>query len=137
MNPTYFNDEGKQLKPLPSAWMTVPARLRVGTRVKLLNHVALRLGSRGPEFKDWDGVVTVLDTRMGRGSFPSRDISDEDDDGPVWSGQTAGYLVVSLPYPYSYTRMVTAPDGKVTYEGGTYKTIASLDEEGTEWEVAK
>jgi hypothetical protein len=118
-NPDYFNDEGKQLKPYPAHWMTVPVRLKVG--------------SRGPEFKDWDQVVTVLETHNGRGPYPSRNITQDDDEDTVWAAQTAGYLVVSLPYPYSYRRR--NEDG--TYEDGTYKTIASLDAEGIEWEVVK
>jgi hypothetical protein len=134
MNPTYFDeDTGKQLVKLPDNWMTVPARLRVGTKVKLLSHIALRIGTRGPEFADWDQVVKILETHNGRGQFPPRDITQEDDEDTVWSGQSAGYLVVSLPYPYSYRRR--NEDG--TYEDGTYKTICSLDEEGTEWEVVK
>ncbi len=138
MNSTYFDeDTGKQLKPFPPHWMTVPARLKVGTKIRLLNHIALRIGTRGPEFKDWDQIVEVLDFHHGYGSFPSRDISDEDDDGPVWAGQHAACLYVSLPYPYSYRRMVKNPDGTVTYEDGTYKTCCHLDAEGIEWEVAK
>lgn len=138
MNSTYFDeDTGKQLVKFPSHWMTVPARLKVGTKIRLINHIALRLGSRGPEFKNWDQIVTVLETHNGRGQFPSVDITQDDDEDTVWSGQSAGYLVVSLPYPYSYRRMTTDANGKVTYEDGTYRTICHLDTEGQEWEVAK
>lgn len=134
MNTDYFDeDTGKQLVPFPAKWMTVPARLKVGTKIKLLNHIALRLGTRGPEFNNWDQVVTILETHNGRGSYPSRDITQDDDEQTVWSGQHPGCLYVSLPYPYSYRRR--NDDG--TYEDGTYKTCCHLDVEGTEWEVAK
>lgn len=138
MNSTYFNDEGKQLKPFPAHWMTVPARLKVGTRIKLLDsHIATRISTRGPDLKEWDQVVEVVEVQQGYGSYPSRDITDDDDSETVWAGQHPAVLYVSLPYPYSYRRKVVGEDGSVSYEGGTYRTCCHLNEEGVEWEVAK
>lgn len=85
--PNLFDeDTGKQLVRLPNHWMTVPARLKVGTHIRLINHIALRLGTRGPEFKDWDQVVKILETHNGRGQFPPKDITQPDDEDTVWAG---------------------------------------------------
>lgn len=122
----YDESSGKQLRPLPTHWMTPRKTLKIGGKVKLTTHIALRLGTRTPEFKDWDGICPILEVHNGSGSFPPHDIADEDDDEPVWSGQNDGYLVIALPYPYGVSTPPKETDKR---------TLCHLSSENVEWEV--
>jgi hypothetical protein len=119
----YFDEEtGKQLRPLPTRWMTPRKALKVGGKVRLTNHIALRLGTRGPEFADWDGVVEIVRVRHGSGSFPSR----WNEEYECYDTESEGYLTVRLPYPYGVSTP-PSPDDNLT--------ICHLSDEGVEWEA--
>lgn len=139
----YFNEEGKQLKPLPKKWLDL-SRFKVGDKIEHLRDDLVHIPCEECLKKDWyhhggvqgdckhlnmkGQVGVVVAVHSGSSSYPSRWREDDSDDGGFWITDRPGRLTVRFPYDLY---------GKEK-DGKTYKPRACLaQDEGIVWRKVK
>lgn len=137
----YFDEEGKQLKPLPLKWLDLSKRFKVGDKIRYLRSNTVHISSaeckakshfhyrnenrEKCEDRQMLGMIgVVLQVNQGDGRcWPPRWVRDDSDEGGVWLNQRAGWLTVQ--YPISNHRN----------KAGEYQPLAMhIESEGTDWE---
>lgn len=128
----YFDEDGRQLKPLPAAWIQLSRRFKLGDRIRCTHHQLIYIGPRPapsglipPElFRDLAGQIgTALSVHDGHRIYPDQQWSEEHE---CWVTDSTGWLTVRFPFDVY----------GVEADGVTAKPRACRAEvEGEEWEL--
>lgn len=139
---SYFDEDGKQLKPLPAKWLDL-SRFKVGDRIRYLRRNLVHIPCAECKAKSWfhynnanaekcesrdmaGSIGVVLKVNQGDSRcWPPRWVPDASyDEGGNWLGQHAGWLTVQFPFCNHYT------------SAGEYAPLAmQIEEEGADWEL--
>lgn len=128
----HFDDDGRQLKPLPAAWIQLSKRFKPGDRIRWLRRQPIYTGPSpapsGPippeHWRDLAGQIgTVTEVHDGSRIYPRQFWSEEHE---CWVTDSTGWLAVRFPF-----------DVYGVEADGTVKPRACrAEEEGVEWERA-